>query len=510
MPAERLSMRNVREVLRLKGLGLSLGQITASTGVPRTTAHSYLLRARAAGIGWPLPEDLDDAALERLLFGSADPRPGRPLPNWASVHTELRRKGVTLALLWEEYKLEHSDGYQYSQFCDHYRAWTRKLHVSMRQEHRGGEKLFVDYSGDGIPWIDPGTGRIEQAQLFVAVIGASSKTYAEATRTQKLRDWITAHVHTFEYFGGVVDLVVPDQTRTAVKEYCRYEPGLNTTYSELARHYGTCLLPARPRKPRDKAKVEVGVLLVQRWIIARLRNTLFQSIDEINEAIGGLLEKLNAKPMRKLRRSREDLFLELDKPALKPLPERPYEYAEWKLKARINIDYHVEFEKNFYSAPFQHAREEVDLRATVNTVEVFLRSRRIASHPRLYGKFLYSTTREHMPLAHQAHLDWTPSRILGWAKRVGPRTAELIERILEDRPHPEQGYRSTLGILRLSREYSEARLEKACERAVMSRNYSYRAIRSILKNHLENEPLPTAPPGPLPHHENLRGASYFN
>lgn len=510
MPAERLSMRKVREVLRLDHLGLSGRKIARSLCVGQATVVDYLLRAKLAGLAWPLREDLDDAAIEKLLFVQReDQKPSRPLPDWTWVHTELRRKHVTLALLWEEYRSQQTDGYQYSQFCDRYRRWAGTLSVWMRQEHRGGEKLFVDFSGDGIPWIDSITGELREAQLFVAALGASSGIYAEAFPSQQLPHWITGHVGAYEFFGGVTRLTIPDQTRTAVAKTCRYDPELNPTYQELARHYGTCIVPARPRKPRDKAKVEAAVLLAQRWIIAALRHRTFFSIAEINQAIRELLPKINHRPMRKLKRSRWELFLELDQPNLLPLPEKPYEFAEWRVGLGVNVDYHVEFQTNYYSVPYQLVHQEVDVRAAATTLEVFHRHKRVASHLRSGGEHRHVTDPAHMPRSHREHAEWTPSRIIHWARETGPSTAQLVEKIMDERRHPEQGYRACLGILRLSKRYSPQRLEKACTRALACRSHSYRSIDSILKNHLEDQPLPPRNIIPLPRHENLRGSSYF-
>lgn len=511
MPAERLSMRKVREILRLKALRRTTREIACSLSLPKTTVSDHLLRAKAAGIAWPIPEDLDDAALEKRLFiPLEDHRPNRPPPDWRWVHGELHKKHVTLALLWEEYRHQHPDGYQYSQFCELYRRWLSTIEVWMRQEHRAGEKMFVDYSGDGIPWVDLKTGEVHEAALFVAVLGASNYTFVEATRTQQLSDWIQCQIHAFEFVEGVTQITVPDQPKTAVEKACRYDPDLNPAYAEMARHYGTSIIPARPRHPRDKAKVEVGVLLAQRWIIASLRHRTFYSPEEINQAIPEPLEKLNNRRMRKLGRTRYELFLQIDKPALLPLPERRYEFAEWKVSARLNMDYHVEFENNYYSAPFQFAHQQVDLRATKSTVEIFLHHKRIASHIRSWGKFTYSTLSEHMPKAHQKYLEWTPSRIVKWAQTVGPSTAKLVETIMTERAHPQQGYRACLGILRLSKSYSEERLEKACARALACRSHSYRSVASILKKNLESQPLPQVSQGVLPLHENLRGSNYFN
>ncbi len=478
--------------------------------MPRTTVREYLRRADAAELTWPLPGDLDDQALEdRLFVKPEDHRTHRPLPDWTLIHSELCRKSVTLSLLWDEYKGQHPDGYQYSQFCDLYRRWAGTLAIWMRHEHRAGEKLFVDYAGDGISWMNTITGEVHTAWLFVAVLGASNYTFARATPTQQLPDWIDGHVKALEFIEGVPLVLVPDQPRVAIKRPCRYDPETNPTYRDLASHYEVCIMPARPGKPRDKAKVEAGVLLVERWIIAALRNRTFFSLQEINEAIAPLLEKLNNRPMRKLRRSRKELFLELDRPLLRPLPSSPFEYSEWKIGARVNLDYHIEYEKNYYSVPYQLAHEQVDVRATTRAVEIFFRSKRIASHPLLSGAHKYSTLIEHMPRAHREHAEWSPSRIIDWAKRVGPSTAKLVECIMSERPHPEQGYRACLGILRLGKRYSEVRLEKANARALACKSHSYRSVESMLKNNLENQPLPSFTIASLPVHENIRGGDYY-
>lgn len=512
MPTERLSMRKIRDLLRLRAQGRSCREIARSLAIGPSTVGDYLKRARAAGLTWPLPENLDDSALEgRLFVAPADQRRDRPLPDWAALHLELKtHKHLTLALLWQEYKAAHCDGLQYTQFCEHYRRWFKTLSVWMRQEHRGGEKLFVDFSGDGIPYVDPLTGERHVAQLFVATLGASSYTYAEAAGSQQLQDWILCHVHAFEFFGGVAQVLVPDQTRTAVSKSCRYEPRLQRTYQDLAQHYSTCIVPARPRKPRDKAKVEAAVLLAQRWIIAALRQRTFHSLGEINRAIREILESLNRRPMRKLRRSRRELFEELDVPQLLPLPGRPFEYAEWKIGLTVNLDYHIEFERSYYSVPFQLAHKVVDVRASASTIEVFHEGKRIASHARSLVEHRHVTVAEHMPRAHRAHAEWSPSRLIAWAAKVGPQTALLVETILKERPHPEQGYRTCLGIIRLSRSHTPERLEKASRRALATGGRSYRSVEAILKNRLEDAPLPPKlTQSILPLHENVRGADYY-
>ena len=512
VPRPRSAMRKIREVLRLSlGDGLSRRQVGIATGLPYTTVADHLARARAAGLGWPLPAGLDDAALEAALFASAAlPSPAtRPLPDWAAVHHELRRKGVTLQLLWIEYKECHPDGYQYTQFTERYRRFARQLDVVMRQDHQAGEKLFVDYPGPTIPITDPTTGEVTAAQLFVAVLGASNYTYAEATPSQELPHWIGAHVAAFEFLGGAPAIVVPDNLRSAVTKTHRYEPEINRTYAEMAAHYGTAIIPARPYKPRDKAKVEAGVLLTERWILAVLRNRTFFSLAEANVAIRERVAWLNSRPFKKLPGSRASLFAELDAPALRPLPERPYEYATWK-RAIVNIDYHVEVERHWYSVPYGLVREPADVRLAAATVEVFVRGRRVASHLRSSQPGRHTTDPAHMPESHRRHLEWTPGRIVRWAEQTGPATGELVALILAGRPHPEQGYRSCLGILRLGNRYGPERLEAAALRALAIRARTYRSVESILRTGLDGQPLPdAAPAGPTRRHANLRGGSYY-
>jgi transposase len=507
----RTAMRKIRELLRLYfGEGLSVRLVGAAIGVPYTTVADHLGRARAAGLGWPLPDGMDDAELEARLFV---PTPcavaSRPLPDFAEIQTELRRKGVTLQLLWIEYKERRPDGVQYSQFCQLYRDWRRRVDVVMRQEHRAGEKLFVDFPGQTVPVVDPQTGEVAQAEIFVAVLGASNYTYAEAVPSQALPHWIGAHVHALLYFGGCPKVFVPDNVRAGVTRANRYEPELNRTYQEMAAYYGAVVIPARPSKARDKAKVEVGVQIVERWILARLRKRTFFALAELNAAIRALLEELNRRPFRKLPGTRRSLFEALDRPALKPLPPRPDEYATWKL-ARVNIDDHVEVERHWYSVPYQLVGQQLDIRLTATTVEAFCRSRRVASHLRSVRPYAFTTDPAPMPASHRAHLEWTPGRILRWAEALGPKTAELVEGVLTSRPHPEQGYRSCLGILRLGKRYGETRLEAACGRALALRAFSYRSVESILKTGLDRQPLmPLAPPVPLRPHDNVRGPTYY-
>jgi len=385
MPAERARMRCVREILRLEHEGLSDRAIARSTRVARSTVSDYLGRAVAAGLAWPLAAELTDTALEALLFVHGGAAPGlrrKPEPDWPSLlHRELRRPGVTLMLLWQEYRAAAPDGYGYSRFCELYGEWQSRLSPTMRQVHPAGERLFADYAGQMVDLADGRTGEVRPAQIFVAVMGASSYTYAEATWTQTLPDWIGAHAGALAFFGGVPRQIVPDNPKVGVLKANWYEPGLNPTYQDFASHYGTAILPARPRKPRDKAKVEVGVLIVERWILARLRNERFLSLTELNAAIAALLADLNARPMRRLGVSRLQLFEELDRPALNPLPSEPYVYAEWRLR-RVGLDYHVDIDDHYYSVPHRLLRQEVEARITQRTVELFHRGERVAAHMR--------------------------------------------------------------------------------------------------------------------------------
>lgn len=514
MPRPRTAMRQVRDVLRLTlGEGLTRRQAAAATGVPPSTVIDCVARAKAAGLTWPLPEGMDDRDLETLLYNRRGSRPGRkrrPDPDWGEVHRELKRKGVTLQLLWIEYRQRDPGGYQYSHFCTRYREWAARVDVVMRQEHRAGEKAFLDFAGQTLPITDPKTGLMSEAQLFVAVMGASNYTYAELTPSQELPHWINANVRALEYFGGVPQILVPDNLKSGVTKAHRYEPQLNATYREMATHYGCAVIPARSHKPRDKAKVENGVLLAERWILACLRNRTFFSIGEANDAVWELLDKLNDRPFQKLEGSRRSLFEQLDRPALRSLPADKYEFATWR-KATVNIDYHVEVERHYYSVPYQLARYVCDVRLTATMVEILHRGRRVASHRRSFVHGGHTTLPEHMPESHRRHLEWTPGRIVRWAQRTGPQTATLVDKIMASRPHPEQGYRSCLGILRLEKRYGAARLEAACARGVAIRAFSYRSLESILKNGLDTQPLPNAAPPTRAYrqHDNVRGATYY-
>jgi transposase len=506
-------MRKIKEVLRLKwDKGLSNRQIAKACGIGRPTVAEYLRRAADAGLAWPLPSGLDEVALEQQLFPPPPslPAQARGVPEWSVVHQERRHKGVTLFLLWQEYRETHSEGYQYSWFCEHYRAWRGKLDVVMRQDHRAGEKLFVDYAGQTVPVVDRMTGEIREAQIFVAVLGASNYTYAEATWTQKLPDWIGSHLRTFAFLEGVPELVVPDNLRAGVTKAHRYEPDANPTYQDMASHYGIAVLPTRVRRPRDKAKVETGVLVVERWILAVLRHRSFFSLAELNAAIHELLEKLNTRPFKKLPGCRRAQFEALDKPALQPLPAEPYVYAEWK-KARVHIDYHVAVDSHYYSVPHALIKKQLDVRITQYTIECFYRGSRVASHRRSHQKGRHTTVSAHMPESHRQAGDWSPERLANWAAKTGPATEKLIMTILTSRKHPQQAYRSCLGVLRLGKAYGDDRLEAACRRALTLGSHSYKSIESILKHHLDDKPLAEQQELALPEdHDNIRGPSYYH
>ena len=506
-------MRKIKEVLRLKfDLQLSKRQIAQSCSIAHSTVSEYLRRFRQASLSWPLPEKIDGNQLEQLLF----PRPQigsphrRPQPDWTYIHRQLRRKGVTLMLLWQEYKEVHPNGYQPSQFCHLYRQWAKQLDPVMRQEHRAGEKMFVDYAGMTVAVFDMQSAKMRQAQIFVAVLAASNYTYAEATWTQTLPDWIASHSRAFNYFGGVAQVVVPDNLKAAVSKACFYEPNINPTYLDMANYYDTVVIPARVRKAKDKAKVEVAVQVVERWILARLRNRQFFNLRQLNETIAELLIKLNNRAFQKLPGCRKQLFESLDKPALKPLPMQPYPYAEWKI-AGVNIDYHIEVDRHYYSVPHLLIGKKIDVRITETTIECFYKSKSVASHIRSYQKGQHTTIKEHMPKSHQQWAKWNPQRFINWAAKIGPHTAQLIEVILNSRKHPQQGFRSCLGILRLAKSYDDQRLEAACQRALTIGGTSYKSVASILKYNLDQKPLLGQTRSEVAiDHENIRGAHYYH
>jgi transposase len=522
MPTERIAMRRVREMVRLsRDAGLATREVARRTGVAPSTLREMFRRFEKAGLTWPLPLDLTDGDLETRLYGEAGTKQGhrrRAEPDWAALNREMKRKHVTLQILWDEYIDANPEGYRYSRFCELYRGWEARLPVTMRQTHLGGDKLFVDYAGDTVPVIiDRRSGETRAAHIFVAVMGGSSLSFAHASWTETLPDWIEAHARAFAYFGGTARLLVPDNPKVAVIKACFYDPQVNRTYGEMAAHYDTAVLPARPYKPRDKPKVEAAVRIVERWLLGKLRNRRFHSLADLNASIAEMLVALNdRRVMRHVGRTRRQLFAEIDAPKLKALPAEPYELAEWRAR-KVGLDYHIDFDGHFYSVPYRHARAAVEVRATARAIEVFLKGQRIAAHMRGSGDGKHTTLPEHMPSSHRRYADWTLERILREAAAIGPSTEMLCQMIIEHRPHPEQGFRACLGIVRLAKGFGVHRLEAACLRGLQIGARTYGSVRSILDNKLDGQPVltlaaTTAPdePPPASIHPNVRGSRYYH
>ena len=506
-------MRQINEVLRLHFESkLSQRAISRSCGLARSTIDHYLRLFEASDIPWPLPDSMGESELqEKLCPHLPDPRPksaSRPMPDWGQIHQQLRGKNVTLKLLWKEYRQDHPDGYGLSQFYANYNQWASKIEPSLRQVHAPGEKMFVDWAGTTVPIRDPKTGEDSNASIFVAVLGFSQKIFVRAYENQQIQCWTDAHAKSFEFYGGVPELVIPDNPKTAVLKPCRYEPGLNASYSELAEHYGCAILPTRPYKPRDKAKVETAVQIVQREILAALRHRTFFDLGELNKAIEQKLDELNKRPFAKLSGSRQELFTQQEQQLLKPLPNRSYEFAQWK-KAKVNIDYHVAVDKHLYSVPYRLIHQEVDVRLSRSMVEIHHNGTRIAAHRRSQQPGKFTTIAEHLPKSHQKHLEWSPGRLLNWARKTGPLLARVVDAILNNRSHPEHGYRSCLGLMRLSRNVGAQRMEAACKRALNYGTCTYKSIESILENKLDQSTQQKELPLTAPEHPNLRGADYY-
>ena len=505
-------MRKVLEVLRLTiEAERSQHEIACALGLAQSTVGDYVRRFRASGTPWPLAPEIDEAVLDARRFArpAVPATAQRPLPDWPTVHGELRRKGVTLQLLWHEYKQGAPDGYQYTQFCRRYHAWTAHLDPVLRQVYIAGERTFVDYAGQTIDVVDPATGEIRAAHLFIGVLGASNYFYAEVTWTQTLPDWIASHVRMLEDFGGVTTLMIPDNLRSGVTQASFYEPTVNATYLDFAAHYGTVILPTRVRSPRDKAKVETGVQIAERWLLAPLRHHTFTSLADVNREIAQLREAANDRPFQKLTGTRRTLFDTLDRPALRPLPPTPYELATWRT-AKVNIDYHIAVEGHCYSVPYPLVRATVRVRLTASMLEVLHDGKRVAVHPRSPHRGGFTTAPAHRPKSHQAHLEWTPSRLVHWGASVGPSTGTVVERILARWPHPEQGYRACLGLLSLRKRYLDARLEAACTRALRTGATSYKSVKSILAAGLDQLALEEPAALCLPAaHAHIRGAAYY-
>lgn len=506
----RLSMRKISEVFRQRyDLKRSYRDIARSLNIGISTIYDYLARGKMAGISWPFPEGMTEDKLYNLLFLPVKAtKAERPHPDWEQVHREQRKKGMTLRLLWREYRDQQPKGLCYSQFCHHYQCYVKTITPVMRQVHKAGEKSFVDYAGMKMPWLDPATGEILEAEIFVGCLGASQYIFAEASATQQLPDWIQSHIHMFEYFGGVSKIVVPDNLKAGVTKAHRYDPDINANYQHLCEHYGVAIVPARAAEPKDKAKVENAVGIVERQILAPLRHMTFTSIGEMNAAISKRLTALNSQSFQKMKTSRRELFESIDKPALKPLPPSRYQYAEWK-KAKIHVDYHFVFDNHFYSVPHRYIHREVELRATSTSIECYCNNQRIASHTRSHKKYGYTTLAEHMPKAHEEQSKFSASRIKSWARHIGQHTTKFIDHMIASRPFAPQAYRPCYGLLRLGERYGNERLNKACAKALVVGATRYQQVESILKNKLEEVPIQTTTTASLPAHDNIRGANYY-
>lgn len=525
MSGDRLEMRQIKDILHLRYVqGLSSREIAKSLDCGKTVVNNCIKKAAKAGLlNWDNVQDLREVDLEEKLYPTKEVTAvdlmGRyDEPNWAQVELEMKNKDVTLALLWQEYS-EKTDKkyYKYSRFCDLYRDWKGKLSVVMRHDHRAGEKIFVDYC-DGLSITNQETGERTMTQLFVGALGASSFTFVEATSSQKQLDWLSSHVRMFGFFKGVTPITVCDNLRSGVTQACKYEPVINRSYQDLALHYGTCIIPAHPYKPRHKSKVEVAVLVAQRWILAVLRHQTFYSLAEMNAAIRSLNVKLNGRVMRRIKKSRRELYETIDLPALLPLPATPYEFSEWK-KCKLGIDYHIEFDDHHYSAPYALFKKELWVRSTDKVVEIFYQGDRVASHLRSSIKWKHTSLPAHMPSTHRAYAEWTPDRVMRWAHSIGPSTRDVTEKIMEGKDHPEQGFKACTGILSLAKSYGPDRLEKACIRALRLHTVNYRSIKAILQHKMEtaehlNEEQAIDQPAPQvthsPAHENVRGGSYYH
>lgn len=514
MPTKRISMRKLRDILRLRLQGqLSMRQIRNSLRISLGAIQKVLHKAGELHLDWEAIKKLDDQELASLFYPTSDNRVSTQfqMPDFDDIHKQLPDKGITKQLLWEEYTQQYPNRcYSYAQFCHLYLQWQKKLRRSMRQVHKAGEKLFVDYAGQTVPIVNPETGEVKDAQIFVAVMGASSYTFAEASWSQSLPDWVNSHARAFTFLGGVPDLVVPDNLKSGVTKACRYDPDINPAYQQLAAHYGTAVVPARPRKPKDKAKAEVGVQIIERWILARLRHQTFFSLHELNQCIRVLLDDVNRRPFKQLPGSRLSWFEDLDKPALSPLPKQPYQYTDIK-SVTVNINYHVQYDRHQYSVPHQLVGEKLELHAREQIVELFFRNRRVASHARKYRSG-YTTLTEHMPERHQAHEKWTPGRMMNWAKDLGGEVLLWVRHQLETRDHPAQAYQVCLGLLNLSRQYPAERLNRACQIANQKQLYRLKYVKGILRSNLDQVPpaadeqLPLLPQT----HENIRSPESFH
>lgn len=519
MNRKRLTMRKLKEVLRLKlECKLSNRAIANSVNISASTVSYYVRALEASHLSWPLPSGLSDQELIALLEPHCHQLKQKSYsqkqsPCFEEICKELKHKGVTLQILWQEYKARHQEkAYSYAEYCRQYRCWAKKLKPSMRQRHVAGEKCFVDYAGPSLDIYNPTTGEISKAKVFVATLGASNFTYVEATLTRSIPDWLGSHTRMLEYFGGVPKLIIPDNEKAGVSRASYYDPEKNPQYTAWANHYGTTILPARPGKPKDKAKVEAAVKYVEQAILAKLRHQKFFSIDQLNQAISKLLKVLNNTPFQKLPGTRESLFNEVEKSSLAPLPRHRYEYVEFK-RVKVGLDYHICVDTHYYSVPYQHIHHTVEYRLSSNQLEVYYDGLRIASHLRQYKPGEKSTQNEHMPEAHRAHAQWTPDTFLQWAKAIGCAPAEIAAKLIKRQPHPECCYKIFLGCRNLVKLYGKTRFAASCRYALAGEAISYHSLKAILENKLEQEDITIikdeADYTPSTH-TNIRGADYYH
>jgi transposase len=488
-------------------------QIKASLRISLGAVQKITSKAEALKLDWPTIDQLNDQQLARAIYPESDTRASNAfeLPDWVEMHQELKQKSVTKHLLWEEYTQSYPNrSYSYPQYCFLYKQWLSKQRRSMRQTHKAGDKLFVDYAGQTVPIVNGNTGEVRTAQVFVAVLGASNYTYSEATWTQALPDWLGSHARAFDFLGGVPKLIVPDNLKSGTTRACRYDPDLNPNYQQLAAHYGVAIMPARPYKPKDKSKAEVGVQIIERWILARLRHQTFFSLAELNQCIQVLLVEVNNKPFKQLKGSRKEWFEALDKPTLSPLPKQAYQYTDIKT-VKVNIDYHIQYDQHIYSVPHQLVGEKLELHAKDQLIEIYFRNQRVTSHVRQYRPGT-TTVAEHMPIQHQKHHQWSAGRLMNWAKDMGDEVLLWVKTQIDNKQHEQQAYRVCLGLLNLSRQYPVSRLNKACAIANQKQLYRLKQIKSILQSNQDQllaetkEQLPLLPQS----HENIRGPKSFH
>lgn len=507
----KMPMEKFREIMRLHELGRNQTEISRSCKIARSTVQDYLRRAAAKSLSYAQLEQMSDSEAQSLLGkGKRKTNASPETIAYDYIHRELAKKGVTLALLWQEGLDTGEWSCSYGNFCRRYNKWKGRHNLSMRQIHKPGDKLFVDYSGLTVPVLDLATGNVATAEIFVACFGASNYTYAEATPSQALSHWIGSHQRALTFYGGVPAAIVPDNLKSGVTAPCRYEPGINRSYHDFAEHYGVAVIPARVRKPRDKAKVEKAVQEVERQILAPLRHRQFTNLTDLNEAIREYLSKLNNRKMKGYGLSRLALFKRTDQPELKPLPVYPFVFATWKT-ARVNVDYHIEVAKHYYSVPYWFARREVTVKVSEQLVEVFYDHGRIAAHPRSIAQYRHTTQPDHMPPEHWAYKHQSKERFIAWAEQSGPHTKAQVSAIFDKKVHEEQAFRSVKGLQRLATQYGPQRLEFACRRANSFGMTGLRRLKAILKSHLDEVPMVAdEPDSPIIDHDNLRGQQYYN